>query len=415
MRSALRTEIRRARRDGNTQLANSLGAQLASENLRRAANGDSNIGSADSDIREQRAYDSLKRQQLGQQARLASAAAMPPPRRETGGIQEYTGDVGLNTGGGAPSPAGGTPSQPAGSTTAPSTDVPPTATPPAGGDTGAGSQPPATPPAAPAPAGDTLARTGGGRINGLPAEAAISQAEFKLARERALNSAPDGEAFGFENTQIYKDQVEYIRQQQGKEAADEFDLEQRKQFFRDYGEKHGFDAQLKLHQLRSEQRKKNEIERFGTPEERQARIEAFQTQQAFKANTLEARRQTKPTAPAGQETLARSVAREAVRPTARPAATYPTSTYDPVAELTDADLAPVEIKERPQPSRLSVRFEGNEPRGPQKSYLERTREANDRLRRRREAAGDTGFTDEYPTWRGTLFGDAMNWLNKPAI
>ena len=49
---AIRTEQRRAQREGNTQLANTLGAELANERIRRASQGESAIGSADSDIRE---------------------------------------------------------------------------------------------------------------------------------------------------------------------------------------------------------------------------------------------------------------------------------------------------------------------------------------------------------------------------
>ncbi len=51
-RAAIRTEQRRAEREGNTQYANTLGAALADDSIRRASQGESAFGSADSDIEE---------------------------------------------------------------------------------------------------------------------------------------------------------------------------------------------------------------------------------------------------------------------------------------------------------------------------------------------------------------------------
>ena len=50
-RAAIRTEQRRAEREGNTQYANTLGAALADDSIRRASQGESAFGSADSDIK----------------------------------------------------------------------------------------------------------------------------------------------------------------------------------------------------------------------------------------------------------------------------------------------------------------------------------------------------------------------------
>lgn len=75
--TALRREQRRAERTRNTPLANQLGARLAQEKLARVENGDSNLGSADSDITAQKLGVEQRRNQRQVKANLLSNAQVP--------------------------------------------------------------------------------------------------------------------------------------------------------------------------------------------------------------------------------------------------------------------------------------------------------------------------------------------------
>lgn len=92
-RGALRTEIRRAERAGDKGLASKLRANLAQDNLNRAALGDSAIGSADSDIRQGRAIAALNRQQLAEAAKLASSPVDSLPTGTGAPIQTPPGST----------------------------------------------------------------------------------------------------------------------------------------------------------------------------------------------------------------------------------------------------------------------------------------------------------------------------------
>lgn len=220
-RGALRTEIRRAERGGNRRLAGELGAALAAENLTRADAGDSNLGSADSDIREGRATAFLNRQATREKATLASQAVPDPVSTQTPSRDDSTRTT--------PSPETGPFTQPARPQTgAPSVDPTPVG--------GVGDTRPADPNrvgvagggGGSVPTGSTgISAVEPGKIDGVPAAQATGESEFRniragaLARqgvpnfeldpryEAALARSPDeGEAFLSQARREYFDEFE---------------------------------------------------------------------------------------------------------------------------------------------------------------------------------------------------------------
>lgn len=260
-RGAIRTELRRARRSGDRRLAHALGGQLAVENIRRAELGDSNIGSADSDIRETRARRLLDRQLLQEKAALASQTDTSLPRDILDG--RPTADTPSGRPGNAapsdpfqtPRPTGDTPPRPTGDTSPrPTGGTPPPTAEPAGS--------PARPAGGESPAVAPAPDTGGpldivrpatatpevreGRIGGLPAEEATDIARYRTERQNALET---GAMFNFSrDNPAHRSLVARV----GEEEAERLRSEDRQKFFDEFEERHGTDKLVEILSSRAE-------------------------------------------------------------------------------------------------------------------------------------------------------------------
>ena len=230
-RGVIRREIRRAKREGNTALANQLGGQIAQLNIQRGLRGDSLIGSADSDAREVAARRSLQSAQLGETARLASQSFEPrnpetngnlptqpvpepsTPQIDTSLRGETPGPVGPTTtaapGAAAPSTDSITPAEP---TSDPSVDVVEGNTPPPSTVTESRAEPQSTP--------ESL-------INGLPARQAISRSRFDV-EARASIARGELPEFNDEDTGLTGEELSA----------------KRRAFYSEFEEEHGREALL---------------------------------------------------------------------------------------------------------------------------------------------------------------------------
>lgn len=90
IRTVLRREQRRAERDGNTSLSNSLGEELAEENLSRFSSGESNITSADQSIRVRRLSDRIGASERRKTAQLLSDEN--PETERVGELSSFRGE-----------------------------------------------------------------------------------------------------------------------------------------------------------------------------------------------------------------------------------------------------------------------------------------------------------------------------------
>lgn len=271
-RGALRTEIRRAERKGNTGLANALGGELAKENIRRAGNGDSLIGSSDSDAREQVASRQIGNNLLAEGARLASSPTLGTSNPGFGLSSSGEGPtLGTTTSGfglGQGTPGGSRDSQTTptlGATTSgfglgqgvPTSPLKP-AQPP--GTIAAGGSTP------PTPAPEGVAQAAAQAATQAATQVATQEADLlrppaapqKLSRpEGFINDVPAAEALGAARSGAqYRqalDRGELIGPDTSPDVNQRGELRRRKQFLSDFEGRHGRDALLEQLGSRSDE------------------------------------------------------------------------------------------------------------------------------------------------------------------
>lgn len=227
-RAALRREIRRARRDDNTALANALGGRLAQENLARAEAGVSNINRAEDDIYASRAQAATEAILNRERAQILAEPSTPPPTTITprpGGFGEPRQSGGRKDVDGPPAdrraPVTQSAADPSPSATAPRQETPAgfLTGEPAGLNDILARQAPAFEGARPAP--DPEPRVG--RINGIPARDAISQASQAAAVAVAGAGSKPTIDSSADEVEAY---AEYLERSKGREAAMSFRLQQ---------------------------------------------------------------------------------------------------------------------------------------------------------------------------------------------